>query len=124
MNELNTQDNAPEACSEVGATMGQPGSCGLTGIHPTRPPRKNHGLDLRSPTEAALLEPCTLTSKSIDRTYTLTVIRQRATTIRKQQQLSKERYDMKSVVQDLKVIHFPQDETGKNRKISRPWHGP
>ena len=22
------------------------------------------------------------------------------------------------------LVHFPQDETGENRKLSRPWHGP
>jgi len=22
------------------------------------------------------------------------------------------------------MIHFPQDETGKQHKLSRPWHGP
>ena len=27
-------------------------------------------------------------------------------------------------VGDWVLIHFPQEETGRQRKLSRPWHGP
>ena len=27
-------------------------------------------------------------------------------------------------VGDWIMVRFPQDESGKNRKLSRPWHGP
>ena len=64
---------------------------------------------LTIPTEAALLEPPTdIQDYRQELILSLSSARELVeTTIGKQQQLSKERYDMKSVVQDLKVIHFP-----------------
>ena len=48
--------------------------------------------------------------------------------IRKAQQRCKTQYDKKSMTPDLKIgewvlVRFPQEETGRNRKLSRPWHG-
>lgn len=41
----------------------------------------------------------------------------------------KAQYDQKTDVYQYKIgdrvlIRFPSDETGKQRKLSRPWHGP
>ena len=49
--------------------------------------------------------------------------------IQKAQKRYKTQYDKKSVSIDYKVgdwvlVRFPQDETGAQRKLSRPWHGP
>ena len=45
------------------------------------------------------------------------------------QQQYKSQYDKtaktsKFQVGDWVLVYFPQDETGKNRKLSQPWHGP
>ena len=80
------------------------------------------GLDLRSPTEAALLEPDVIHPTDIqdyrqELILSLSSARELAeASICKQQQRSKERYDMKSVVRDLKLgdwilIHFPVERT-------------
>ena len=46
-----------------------------------------------------------------------------------EQKRAKERYDKKSVVKEHKIgdwvlVRFPKEETGKKRKLSKPWHGP
>ena len=52
-----------------------------------------------------------------------------ATSIRNAQQRYKRLYDQKAVkknyqVGDWVLVKFPQEESGKQRKLSRPWHGP
>ena len=52
-----------------------------------------------------------------------------AKTISKAQQNQRVQYDRHTSSSKLRVgdwilIYFPQDETGKHRKLSRPWHGP
>ena len=52
-----------------------------------------------------------------------------AKTISKAQQNQTVQYDQHTSSSKLRVgdwilIYFPQDETGKHRKLSRPWHGP
>ena len=47
----------------------------------------------------------------------------------KSQRRYKQQYDKKATtpkfhVGDLVLVYFPQDETGKHRKLSQPWHGP
>ena len=52
-----------------------------------------------------------------------------AKAICKAQQAYKKQYDKKAKdtslhVGDWVMVRFPQDDTGKRRKLSRPWHGP
>jgi len=52
-----------------------------------------------------------------------------AENIQKAQQKYKIQYDKKAKIADYHVddwvmVHFPQDESGALRKLSRPWHGP
>ncbi len=52
-----------------------------------------------------------------------------AKSIRQDQQRHKTLYDRKATTRDFKLgdwvlVRFPQEETGKLRKLSRPWHGP
>ena len=47
----------------------------------------------------------------------------------KSQQKYKQQYDKKAMtpkfhVGDWVLVYFPQDQTGKYRKLSQPWHGP
>ena len=93
------------------------------------------GYDCRTPSEAALLPPSSLEPATI--TYyrehvmlSLSSARELAVqAIKKAQGRYKTVYDRKSVLSQLKVgdwvlVKFPQDETGRLRKLSRPWHGP
>ena len=93
------------------------------------------GVDLRSPTEAALLppesvEPCDVHDYREELILSLSSARELASdNMREEQKRSKERYDKKSVTKDIKVgdwtlVRFPQDESGKKRKLSKPWRGP
>ena len=93
------------------------------------------GIDLRFPTEAARLSPepieyVDLTDYQEELVLSLSSAREMAAqSIRDTQGHYKEQYDKKSRPVDLRVgecvfVHFPQDETGKQRKLSRPWRGP
>lgn len=92
-------------------------------------------MDCRSPTEAALLSPSPLEPGSI-KDYREEVIlllssaRQLAAkSICKAQKRYKDAYDHRAVQVNHQVVNwvlvrFPQEESGKNRKLSQPWHGP
>ena len=93
------------------------------------------GLDCRSPTEASLLPPSTVQSVNVDdyreeMILSLSSARQLAsTTLQEAQKKYKRAYDRHARpgqyrVGDWIMIRFPQDESGKDRKLSRPWHGP
>ena len=93
------------------------------------------GVDCRTPTEAALLpssplEPTTVETYREQVILNLSTARELAVkTLQKHQQKSKARYDQKAVnrqyrVGDWVLVKFPREESGKNRKLSRPWHGP
>jgi len=93
------------------------------------------GTDCRYPTEAALLPPSPLEAADVEDyreelVLTLSSARQLAAeAIQKAQVKYKKAYDCNSRVRDLRIgdwvlIRFPQEETGANRKLSRPWHGP
>ena len=95
------------------------------------------GLDLRSPTEAALLpieppEPSDVGDYREELILSLSSARElAATNIHNEQKRTKERHDNKSNVKphpykigDWVLVRFPQEETGKKRKLSKPWHGP
>ena len=95
-----------------------------------------YGIDLRTPTEAAFLPstPQQLTDVTDYReelTLSLASARElAAASIRKAQQRYKSGYDkkvtkgLKFQVGDWVLVHFPAEETGKARKLARPWHGP
>ena len=93
------------------------------------------GMDCRSPTEAALLptEPIEYTDVEEYReeiTLSLSSARElAASNIKTAQKRYKVQYDKRATpvsfkAGDLVLVRFPQDESGKNRKLSRPWHGP
>ena len=93
------------------------------------------GWDCRSPAEAALLpvsavEPTTIEDYREELVITLSSARETALeTIRKAQKRYKTSYDRKADhysyrVSDWVLIRFPSEETGRLRKLSRPWHGP
>ena len=90
------------------------------------------GWDCRSPTEAAFLptEDVTPTSVSDYREeLMLNLYLARKSVLESSQGRYKKQYDRKTDeyqyrTGDWVLIRFPSDETGKPRKLSRPWHGP
>ena len=94
-----------------------------------------YGHDCRSPTEAALLPPTPMEPTEVDDyreeiVLSLSQARDVAVkSIRKAQRRYKKQYDKRATPSTMKVgdwvfVHFPQEEVGKMRKLSRPWHGP
>ena len=93
------------------------------------------GVDCRSPTEAAYLpatkvHPTDVQDYKEELMLSLSSARQlAASSIQKAQVKYKEQYDRKTKettfrVGDWILVRFPQDESGRWRKLSRPWHGP
>ena len=93
------------------------------------------GVDLRTPTEAAFLPvpdtvPTTVEDYREELMVSLSSGRALATeVIRKSKAKYKKYYDSQSRETNLRVgdwilVYFPQEECGRNRKLSRPWHGP
>ena len=93
------------------------------------------GVDLKSPSEAALLPPEELEESEVTEyreqlALTLREAREQAAlSIQQAQSRYKKYYDQKTTPNTVKrtdwvMICFPQDETGKERKLSRPWYGP
>ena len=93
------------------------------------------GFDCRTPTEAALLPPrdtqaVEVTDYRKQLVQTLSKARKLAAdNIQRAQRRYKKQYDrhakpMPYQVGDWVLIRFPQEESGANRKLSRPWHGP
>jgi len=93
------------------------------------------GVDLRTPTEAALLPPTPLESGDIDDyreevALSLSSARKLAAdSIQRAQQKYRIAYDRKAKERNYRVgdwvlVKFPQEEKGKLKKLSRPWHGP
>ena len=94
-----------------------------------------YGLDCRSPTEAALhpphlIEPTNVSDYRQELILSLAMARKLAAeSIQKAQRKYKAQYDKKAKPADYRVgdwvmVHFPQEESGALRKLSRPWHGP
>ena len=93
------------------------------------------GVDCRSPTEAALLPPSEMAATEVEDyqeevVLSLSTVRRLAAeSIQTAQARYKASYDRNSRehgyrVGDWVLVKFPQEETGKNRKLSRLWHGP
>ena len=94
------------------------------------------GWDCRSPTEAAPLpvdesvQYTTVTDYREELVHSLSSARQLALeNIREAQRRYKAQYDRNADdyqyrVGDWVLIRFPSEETGRFRKLSRPWHGP
>ena len=93
------------------------------------------GVDCRTPTMAALLpsnpvEAVDVADYREEVVLSLSSARELAAdSIRKAQVKYKAAYDRKATpmhyqVGDWVLVKFPQEETGKHRKLSRPWHGP
>ena len=90
-----------------------------------------YGMDLRTPSEAAILPPSpTGWVDTDDYREQVSVAKDNAVkSIRKAQQRYKRQYDRNTKAATFAVgqwvlVRFPADESGKNRKLSRPWHGP
>jgi len=93
------------------------------------------GIDLRSPTEAALLPPDSLDPTDLgsyreELVLSLSMARECAVaSMREAQGRYKTQYDKKVkvvnfLVGDWVFVRFPEEETGKKWKLSRPWYGP
>ena len=93
------------------------------------------GFDCRSPTEAALLpsrplKATNLTDYREEMMLSLSSARSLAKGINKEaQRRYKLQYDKTATTSKFRVgdwvlVYFSQDETGKTRKLSQPWHGP
>ena len=93
------------------------------------------GLDCKMPSEAAYLMPSPLQCTNVQdyrQELTMSLVSARdlaAKAIQAAQKRYKTQYDRKSNevtyhVGDWVLVRFPADESGKMRKLSRPWHGP
>ena len=93
------------------------------------------GIDLKSPTEASLLPPDPLNPTDLgsyreELVLSLSSARELAVaSIREAQRSYKGQYDKGTKITDYKIgdwvfVRFPQEETGRRRKLSRPWYGP
>ena len=93
------------------------------------------GVDCRTPTESALLSPNSLNPTEVsdyreELMLSLSSARTLAASqIQKAQSKYKKCYDKKTKLSTFKVgqwvlVRFPHEETGRMRKLSRPWHGP
>ena len=93
------------------------------------------GYDCRTPSEAALLPPSSLDPATVSDyrehvMLSLSSARDLAVqSIKQAQTRYKKVYDRKSAPSRLQpgdwvLVRFPQEEVGKMRKLSRPWHGP
>ena len=94
-----------------------------------------YGIDLRSPPEAELLQPQEEHVVEVENYREQLMITLRsarlmaAECIRQAQKRYKHYYDQKAIQREYKVgdwvlVRFPQEEKGKQRKLSHPWHGP
>ena len=94
-----------------------------------------YGIDCRTPTEAALLPPHTTEPTEVsdyreELILSLSSARRLAAEAIQTAQLKyKSSYDRRSLdvnyqIVDWVLVKFPQDETGRLRKLSRLWHGP
>ena len=92
------------------------------------------GMDCRTPPEAAVLPPSSLRPTNVSdyrEEITLSLYSARdlaASCIQQAQKRYKKDYDQKAIVEkylvgDWLLVKFPADETGKNHKLSQPWHG-
>ena len=95
------------------------------------------GIDCTSPTEAAYLKPADIYPMDMDDYWKELQIsftsaqKLAASTIQKAQKKQKSAHDKYTNckespfnVEQCVLVHFPQENTGPNRKLSRPWHGP
>ena len=93
------------------------------------------GVDLKTPSQAALFPPRPLTPTTVvsyreEVMLSLSSARALASKRFKQsQEKAKKRYDKKAEARDYHqgdwvLVKMPSTETGKNRKLSQPWYGP
>ena len=93
------------------------------------------GFDCRTPTEAALLPPIEWEATDMadyreELVMSLSSARELAAqSIQQAQRKYKRNYDRRAVHRHYRIaewvlVRFPAEETGRMRKLSRPWHGP
>ena len=93
------------------------------------------GVDLRTPSEVALLPTTPLENRSLrdyreELVMSLTSARELAArSIQHSQKRYKKNYDRRATdkqfcLGDWVLVRFPHEESGAGRKLSRPWHGP
>ena len=90
--------------------------CGRTGMCPILPPQELEATEVSHYREKVVLSLST-------------AIQMAADSIRTAQARYKKTYDRSSRETDYKLgdwvlVKFPQEETGRMHKLSRPWHGP
>ena len=94
-----------------------------------------YGIDCWYPTEAALLPPSPVRPMTVEdyREELVQMLgeahKQAAIANQKAQNRQKKYYDKRSRDPTLRIgdwvlVKFPQEESGRLRKLSRPWHGP
>ena len=94
-----------------------------------------YGFDCRTPTEAAFLPAKSLRPTNVgdyreQMMLSLSSARNLAKEVNKgsqkkyKVQYDKSARDLKLKIGDWVLVYFAQDETGKTRKLSQPWHGP
>ena len=112
------------------------GRNGTNAIHPTVQLAKSHltyllfGFDRRFPTKAALLPATPINATDISDYQELAQSSSfaRDLAMKTSQRCYKGQYDKTAKmpmfqIGDLVVVHFAQEETGKMKKLSQPWHG-
>ena len=95
-----------------------------------------YGVDCRIPTEAAYLPvsdtcPSNVEDYHVELMISLSSARETAATKIQKAQSRYKNYDRDQKIKesalrigDWILVHFPQDEVGKTRRLARPWHGP
>lgn len=94
-----------------------------------------YGIDCRYPTEAALVPPNPVRPTTVEDyreglVHMLGEARKQATIADQKAQNRQKRYydkhakDPTLCIGDWVLVKFPQEESGRLRKLSRPWHGP
>ena len=93
------------------------------------------GVDLRTPTEAAYLPVSEHSAPAIEDyqeelMISLSSARELATEEIQRAQARYKKYNDRQVretnirIADWILVYFPHEDTGRHRKLSRPWHGP
>ena len=90
-----------------------------------------YGMDLRTPTEAAFLPPTRSTLLDVTdyrEKVTMALSTARGIAV-KNIQKAQSQYDCKAKsfgyqLGEWVLVRFPVEESGRNQKLSRPWHGP
>ena len=135
--EQDSKDHVTEACGEVSWTVGSVCPWSLVGL-PEHPPRIYEPSFLLFTIDLKLLallppdslDPTDLGSYREELILSLSSARELAVaSIQEAQKSYKNQYNKRVKVVKFRVgdwvfVRYPEEETGKRRKLSRPWYGP